>query len=259
MVDAQAPGMAGMVRGVSNLQYFKEGWQGEFIDQLSRMYMLVSGYKNLTLLNEALQHDVKAWIGFTQSQDELKEQPGITDIWLVLGKQATEEDNLTVERNWLYGINTKQYALVLQFIFRGQGGQLSLTSGLFIQAELAFYPSAHPLRALIKGQANTAAVQPANSFANWRAVADNETVVSSLQPFRGERPYVVEQLTPLTYNGGWWLRDMGDEMMHVKQGFAGIWKLLSLSGGEPLNMAVIGKEKTYEPLGVWHGGEYKPL
>jgi hypothetical protein len=48
-------------------------------------------------------------------------------------------------------------------------------------------------------------------------------------------------------------------MMKIKEGFAGIWKLLALSGGEPFNMAVIGKEKIYEPIGVWVEGGYKPL
>jgi hypothetical protein len=259
MVDAQATGMAGMVRGLGGINYFKEGWQSDFIDQLSRMYLLVNGYKNLPLLNEPLHQDVKSWIGFTQSQEELKEQTGLTDTWLVLAKQTTEEDNLTVERNWLYGTNSKQYALVLQFIFRGQGGQLSLTPGLFIQAELVFYPSALPLRALIKKQVGTAAVQAFSSFSNWQEVTESETTAASLQPFRSERPYIIENLTPLPFNNGWWLMDNQREMMQVKEGFAGIWKLLSLSGGEPLNMAVLGKEKIYKPAGVWYDGGYVPL
>jgi len=259
MVDAQAPSMAGMVRSLGNINYFKEGWQVELIDQLARLYMLVSGYKNISQLNAPLQQDVKGWIGFTQNQDELKEQTGITDTWLVLGKQSTDEDNLTVERNWLYGIASKQYALVMQFIFRGQGAQLAFTPKLFVQAELVFYPSASPLRALVKKQVNTTAVQTINGYAGWQEVLEDETAVCSLQPFRSERCYIIEQLTPVPYNGAWWLQDNRQEMMKIKEGFASIWKLLALSGGEPLNMTVIGKEKIYEPIGVWHEGDYKPL
>ena len=259
MVDAQAPGMAGMVRGLSGLNYFKEGWQSEFIDQLSRVYMLVSGYKNLAQLNESLQQDVKSWIGFTQSQEELKEQTGLTDTWLVLAKQTTEEENLTVERNWLYGTGSRQYALVLQCIFRGQGAQWSLTPGLFIQAELVFYPSASPLRALIKKQVGTAAVQTIASFNGLQQVTEAETQAASLQPFRSERPYIIQQLTPIPYNGGWWLQDYDQGMMKIKEGFAGMYKMLSLSGGQPLDMAVVGKEKTYEPVGVWYDGVYMVL
>jgi len=48
-------------------------------------------------------------------------------------------------------------------------------------------------------------------------------------------------------------------MMGIKSEFKSIWKLLSLSGGEALNMAVVGKEKAFEPVGVWYQNEYKIL
>ena len=57
----------------------------------------------------------------------------------------------------------------------------------------------------------------------------------------------------------WWLQDANNDMMSIKSGFKSIWKLLSLSGGDSLNMAVVGKENAYEPLGVWYQNEYKIL
>lgn len=259
MVDAQAPGLAGMVRSLGDINYFKDGWQSQFIDQLSRLYIVLSGYKNIPSLSAGLQQDIKTLVGFTQNQDEIKEQTGITDTWLVLAKQTKEEDTITIERNWLYGINSRQYALVLQFIFRGQGAQLLLTPGLFIEAELVFFPSSSPLRAIIKKQVNTNKAQAIPGFNGWQEVTEAETGIFAAQPFRSERPYVINRLTPVSYNGRWHLQDAQQQIMPVREGFGGIWKLLSFSGGEALNMAVIGKEKIYEPTGVWHNNEYKPL
>ncbi len=34
MVDAQAPGLAGMIRNLSEINFYRDGWQTEFIDQL---------------------------------------------------------------------------------------------------------------------------------------------------------------------------------------------------------------------------------
>jgi len=259
MVDAQATGLAGMVRGLGNINYYKEGWQSLFIDQLARIYLVIAGYKNLAAINPALQQDIKAWVGFTINQEELKEQEGVADTWLVLGKQITEEDNLTLERNWLYGVKTNKYALVMQFIFRGQGGQFSLTPGMFIQAQLVYYPSANPLRTLIKDLTNTGAALVTSRFAGWQQVAGNETLVAASQPFYTERPYVIQQLTPVQYNNGWWLKDGDGNIMAVKEGFGGIYKLLSLSGGKALDFAVIGKENIYEPIGVWYNNIYRPI
>jgi hypothetical protein len=78
-------------------------------------------------------------------------------------------------------------------------------------------------------------------------------------PFRSERPFIIEQVRPVFYEQQWWLQDSSNAMMSIKTGFKSIWKLLSLSGGEALNMAVVGKEKAYEPVGVWYQNDYKIL
>ncbi|HEY8894149.1 MAG TPA: SWIM zinc finger family protein [Niastella sp.] len=259
MIDAQAPGLAGMIRNLGEINFYRDGWQSEFIDQLLRLYLVATGFKNNDNLPALLQQDIRTWIGFTQNQEELKEQTGTTDTWLVLGKQVTEDDNLTVERNWLYGIKSDQYALVLQFLVRGQGAQLALTPGLFVEAELVFYPSVAPLRAIIKKQINTEQVQQYKGFTNWQQVVEAETAFSSTLPFRSERPFIIEQVKPVFYDHQWWLQDSNNAMMSIRAGFKHIWKLLSLSGGEALNMAVVGKEKVFEPFGVWYQQEYKIL
>lgn len=258
MVDAQAPGLANMVRSLGDTNFYAEGWQGNFMDQLISIYLVIEGYKN-AVANEVLHQDIKNWIGFTQNQDELKEKNGVTDTWLVLSKQTTEVDNISTEKNWLYGTNTNQYALVLQFIVRGQGAQFSLTPGMYLQAELIFFSAALPLRALIKRQISANAVCQFSSFNNWQQVSETETSICSTMPVRSERPYIIQKLRPVKYNGTWWLQDSDFNMMQMKNEHRYLWKLLSLSGGSSMDMAVIGKENQYQPIGVWHNDEYKTL
>jgi hypothetical protein len=259
MVDAQAPGLAGMVRGLGETNFYTEGWPTRFTDQLLRIFMVIEGFRNNNSLPEPLQQDIRTWIGFTQNQDELKEQSGITDTWLVLGKQTTEVDAVTTERNWLYGTQSNRYALVLQFIIRGQGMQYSFTPGMYVQAELVFFPSASPLRAIVKRQIATHAVTQFHKFENWQQVLETETELNSRLPFRGERPYIIRQLTPVKYNKQWWLQDTAHNMMPLKNEEKTIWKLLSLGGGRPMDITVIGKEDQFEPVGAWQDDEYKIL
>jgi hypothetical protein len=257
MVDAQAPGLANMVRILGAVNFYRDDWQTEFLDQLLRIYLVITGYQNANELDAALQSDIFSSIGFPVSQDELKEQPGVLDTWLVLGKQTSEEQELTVERYWLAGSASGRYALILQFLARGQNGQLTLTPGFPIQAELVFYPSAVPLRALIKRQMTTQESRYFTAFQNWTEVILAGTGISSLLPFYGERPYIVESLLPVWFQEKWWLQDQQQQLMPVKEGYTNIWKVLALSGGEPLNMTVTGKENAFEPVGVWHNNEYK--
>lgn len=259
MVDAQAPGLAGMVRMLGEINFFAEGWTTIFMDRLLQLYLVMEGYKNSQTLHELLQQDVKTAIGFTQNHDELKEQQGISDNWLVLAKQVNDADAVTTERNWLYGTQSNKYALVLQFIVRGQGAQHTLTPGMFIQAELVFFPSANPLRAIIKHQTATNAISQFGKFTTWQQVIEAETAVNSSLPFRNERPYIIKQLKPVQYNKQWWLQDSNNNMMQYKNEQKTIWKLLALGGGEPLDIIVIGKEDQFEPVGIWQQNDYKIL
>lgn len=259
MVDAQAPGLANLIRNLGETNFYAEGWQTNFMNQLLAIFMVTEGFKNSSAVNEALQQDIRTWIGFSQSQEELKEQTGITDTWLVLAKQVSEADNISTERNWLYGTTSNQYALVLQFIVRGQGAQITITPGMFIRAELIFFPSVVPLRAIVKGQISANTPRHFKSFTNWQEVAATETDLSSQLPVRSERPYIVQQLKPVHYNNQWWLQDTSYNMMEFKNSHKSIWKLLSFSGGCSLDTVVIGRENQYEPVGVWYNEEYRIL
>jgi hypothetical protein len=259
MVDAKAPGLATLVKTAGNTNFYTEGWQTGFMDLLVRMYLLVTGFTHRAQLPAALQEDVRSWIGFTQSQEELKAQTGVADTWLVLGKQTTEEDNLTIERNWLYGLHSQRSALVLQFSVMGQGFAFNLLPGVAIQAELVYYPSAQPLRAIIKQQSGTRQAAAPAMLGGWRQVAEIETTLHSALPLSSERPYMVQQLTPVQYQGRWWLADRQQCLMPVKPGFTGLYQLLAVSGGLPLDMAVVGREDAFEPLGLWSNGQYMGL
>ncbi|MBX3254127.1 MAG: SWIM zinc finger family protein [Chitinophagaceae bacterium] len=259
MIDAQAPGLAGMIRNLGDTNFYTEGWQSVFMDQLLRLYMVAESFKHIQHFSEPLQQDVRTWIGFTQNQEALKEQTGMVDTWLVLAKQISEDDNVTTERNWLYGTNSNSYALVLQFIVRGQGAQLTLMPGMFIQAELVFYPSVLPMRAIIKRQINSNAATEFTGFSNWQQVLQHETDYNSKLPFRSERPYIIQQVTPVLYNGSWWLQDMEKNMMPVRNEQRRIWKLLSISGGNAVDVVVVGREQSYEPVGLWDRQEYHLL
>jgi len=259
MVDAQAPGLAGMVRVLGEINFYAEGWQSNFMDQLLSIYLVIESYKNSNNTSEIMQQDIRSWIGFTKNQDELKEQTGINDTWFVLAKQTEETDAITTEKNWLYGTQSNQYALVLQFIVRGQGGQLTFTPGMFIRAELVFYPAVSAMRAIVKSQVAATAANQFTAFNNWQQVVQIETTLCSQIPVRNERPFIVEQLTPVQYDNRWWLQDRDKKMMVIKNEEKLIWKLLALGGGAPLNMVVIGKEDRYEPVGVWYNETYKIL
>ncbi|NML38607.1 SWIM zinc finger family protein [Chitinophaga sp. G-6-1-13] len=260
MVDAQASGLAAILREMAEISYYSEGWQQTFMDQLLRLYLAAQAYSHLDKLEPSLQQDIRTLIGYSQSQEELKTQIGVTDTWLVLGKQSTEDDRLITERYWLYGLTTRRPALVLQFTIRHQPQtQLMPAPGSCVRAELVYYPSAAPMRALIKTQQAAPADYQFRGHAGWTDVMAAQTQVSSQWPLYNDQVYTIAALTPVQRNGQWWLRDEQEQEMQLRPDFRSLWKLLALSGGQPLPMVVIGRETQYEPIGVWYQQEYKVL
>jgi hypothetical protein len=178
---------------------------------------------------------------------------------LILSKEVTQEDNLTTERFWLYGVQTKRYALILQFSVRGQGSQLSLAAGATIQAELVFYPSVQPLRAIIKRQIAADNALLPNGYSNWDELLSAQANAFSMLPFKSASPYIIEQVRAVYHKDKWWLQDADQRLMLLNTSFKNIWLVLSITGGNFVTMCVNGIEKEFYPLGLWDNGVYKTV
>jgi hypothetical protein len=150
LIDAQAPGVARLVREMASIPASGEGWQGRLLERLSRLYLLIESFKRIAELPESIQSDIRALIGWTQNQEELLRRDGVRDRWFVSGQRVEEEDRLRVQRVWLRGEQSGRAALILHFAPAQQPLDASFITGAAFDAELVFYPGSYPLRAIVK-------------------------------------------------------------------------------------------------------------
>jgi len=151
LVDAQAPGLARMVRGLGGMPHVGEGWPGRMLERLARIHLLLEAYRRRDTLGPEERADVRTLIGFPQSREELLAGAGMRDRWWVLGQWIREyEDGLKSQRTWLWGETTARFALSLVFAPRGQPLEMGFSVGRGLDAELVFYPSSWPVRAIVK-------------------------------------------------------------------------------------------------------------
>lgn len=251
MVDAQAPGLATMIRRLGNINFYQDGWQTPFLDQMIRIYLVLNGFSRIQELPAELQEELRTAVGFTQNQDALKEEAGIRDEWVVLAKQTDKDENLTTERNWLYGLKSKKYALVLQFIFKGQLAELNLMPGSFVDAELVYFKGPTPIRALVKEQFGVKAGGAFSGYTNWNEVLDTFSNSYNSNPIADLLPAVIENITPVHGNNEWFLKDASGNGIRGVQPFESYWKLMSVSGGKPIRVFAVGRENYFEPISTW--------
>ncbi|MGE3180382.1 MAG: SWIM zinc finger domain-containing protein, partial [Phycisphaerae bacterium] len=86
MVDAQAPGLARLVRRLSSLVASGEGWQAATLTAMGQLHLLLNAYRRLDALPADLQLDVRSAVGWTFSKDELSLVDAVRDTWLVSGQ-----------------------------------------------------------------------------------------------------------------------------------------------------------------------------
>jgi hypothetical protein len=263
MVDAQAPGVATRLRRLSELPNTSPDWTGRLLDALGRLALLSEAFRRLDVLDDPLAESVRVEVGISLSQEEVLERgERVDDRWIVLGQRTEMEGRLTVRHTWLLGEDTRRYALVLQFAASGSPFAEGFVSGTAWKAELAFYPGAFPLRAIVRSRAGGGTrVKRLPAHETIEAFLDHASQATALQPWLERLPTALSGVVPLLdgrLEGGRWLvRDRAGEALPLAGGEH--WTLLALSGGQPVDLAAEWDGEGLIPLGVAAGGTYRVL
>lgn len=248
MVDAQAPGLARLVREAGGLCASGDQWQARVTDRLGRLSLLIQAFGRIDSLPDATAHDVRSLVGFTVNQDELLLQPGLADDWHVLGQRVTLEDKLRVQRTWLHGPRSQRFALVLQFAYGSQGFDKSLLPGTRVEAELVFFPGASLRAAPKPGHGAPDAIKTWPGFPGINAAGAAYAGHLSQYPWAEQFPFALSAVIPFRSGNAWMIRDTAGAQLALSPRFAQAWNLLALSGGHPIDL-----------FGEWDGEALLPL
>ena len=102
MVDAQAPGVAGLLRSLPG-ELAGEGWPGRLLEQLGALHLLVQAHRRLDELPPDLAATVRSRIGYPVSKADVLASPALQDHWYAVGAVDSIEYRLDTRRVWLYG------------------------------------------------------------------------------------------------------------------------------------------------------------
>ncbi|MEU4523609.1 SWIM zinc finger family protein [Amycolatopsis sp. NPDC024027] len=250
MVDAQASGLAGGLRRAAGL-VGRRDWPEALLAELSQLYLLADAATRLESLPPALAETVRTRLGFSvETARVLETGERVADEWLITGAADEENDRLLTRRTWLRGLGTGRDALVLSFAPPGRPLDATLPPGHRLTAELAFYPGAAPLRALVAERGIPLAAPAAEGGSIADALAAHTRAMAA-DPWLERWPVLLSGVTPAEHAGGWCLSEPdGTAMPLVPYAFP--WSLLALSAGRPLTVAGEWSPAGLRPLMCWH-------
>jgi hypothetical protein len=254
MVDAQAPGVAGMLRRLSTLPATGDGWPERLLAGYGRLHLLARAHERLDELPAPLAATVRNYVGYTVTRESVLAEPAATDEWLVLAARDLLDGAIPARRIWLRGRASGRYALVLVFDPAGAFGEnpdAALLPGTALTADAHFYPARPPLRVVLDGRrtepvavgAPTAVRDLGEQLAEWAAALE-------LDPWLPEWPTAVEGV-PVPADRGWsWAMD-GGAVPLLTDG-VDPWVLAAVAGGRPAVVAGEWTAEGFRPLTVWH-------
>ncbi|HET8916123.1 MAG TPA: SWIM zinc finger family protein, partial [Propionibacteriaceae bacterium] len=234
MVDAQAPGIAGMLRAIP-AEFASIGWPSRVLEQLGALHLLVQAHRRLDELPADLAATVRARIGYSVSKSEVLALSGIVDHWFAVGMVDTAEYRLDTRRVWLFGAASGRWAVIMSFAPPGGPLDDTVLAGYVLQARLHFYPGSGQFRALVGEQTSATAgrtMPPAESFAEVRA---RFARLVAADPWAARMPAVVNAV-PVPSAASWRLRAPAGECCEIIDLPEEPWPLLARSGGEPLEI-----------------------
>ena len=256
MVDAQAPGVAGVLRGLGGIAGSGDGWPGRLLGAYAQLHLLIRAHDQLDSLPPDLAAVVRSHVGYTVARQEVLAGPGVADRWLVIGVRDMMDAAVPVRRILLRGRDTVRFGLLLIFDPRGSfTGDPDgwLVPGLELDADLHFYPGQPGLRALVGARrAEPAAAAAPDGAGDIAGLLEAWAGVLAGDPWLGSWPALVSG-TPVPADGGWRFADRAGLLVPlVTAGIDGML-LLAVSGGGPVTLAGEWSPEGLRPMTAWYG------
>ncbi len=260
LVDAQAPGLARRVRRLGEVVGSGDGWPDKALAEAGLLHLLIGAYRRHDDLHPALRAEVRAQLGWASSQEDVLSGEPFGDRWNVVGQSVRDEDRLRVRRTWLWGTDSHRWALLMDFAAGMQPLPPMSTPGRAITAELAFYPAAWPLRALIARQEAVADIADGlPALPTVTAAYEHRARALASSPFADRVPVALTG-TVVCHAGRWHMADEAGAALELHPTFAsGGYVLLALSGGRPVQVFGEWLADGLLPLSASAGDELWPL
>ncbi|MYT33243.1 hypothetical protein GTY73_31745 [Streptomyces sp. SID8354] len=260
MVDAQAPGLASRARELAVLASSGPDWPSRLLEECALLHLLDQAFLGLERLPVPLAATVRARVGLTtEAADVLSDPDSVTirDRWLVLAQQDGEEGALTSRRIFLRGERTGRMALHLSFGGPHRPLEVALPPGLLLDADLAYYPGARPLRVALGERHSPAVPGPVPPGCGIDAALAAYGHALRDDPWLDSWPVVLTDVTPIPdgEGRGWQLADSdGESALPLDPrclGRTALWQLAAISGGAPVTVFGTCGHRGFLPLTAW--------
>lgn len=219
LVDAKAPGLAALVERLPADVFAapEQARTDRLIEHLGLLHLIASAYRNQERLPDAARADIRHVVGWPMAREALLADAGalrVHDRWMVVNTIVeVQADKLRRLETWLSRLGggpAPPFAVLIDFVpvSLGKSG-IAHAVGEVFEAELIYFRSAAPLRAIIAQQTG-----PTTKGSLWPRPSDDLAVAVArlsatlaARPWSGDLPFAAHGTRVVASGKALWLTD----------------------------------------------------
>lgn len=255
MVDCKLGSIARRIR-LCQQWLQQENWEDAVTAELGLLYLFVLAWQRKESLQPAQKRELLQVAGWNVRKDQLNAQQGVEDNWLVLGISTGTEEKLKFRRTWMRGEKSGRYALLLDFAFGNRGFEDHWVTGSVLRGRLLFYPGQPALRAAFQQyQVSRDAYEAVTAYADLEELRISYAKALGLSPWLLVLPALVDEVRPIYDQSKkqFYLLDQEKRQLRMPETEPS-WKLLAISGGQPISCFGEYNGRIFQPISVIHDG-----
>lgn len=247
MVNAKLGGIARRVRAFKNWLSTDNAHE-RLLSEIGELYLFAKAFQKVDTLSPDFQQEILSFAGATIKKEKILQAESVFDQWLVIGQSEGKEEEIRFRRTWLQGINTHQTALLLDFAFRFAPFEMNWVVGTLLQAAVNYYPGVYPQRAQVKDFAIIYESVEFAGYVDWEVFLRQYADALAKNPWLFLFAGMIDHVTPVLQNEQFLLLDVNFNYLPLQATEEAKWKILALSGGQPVQL-----------FGEWDGSTFRPL
>ncbi|MDO5580948.1 MAG: SWIM zinc finger family protein [Planctomycetia bacterium] len=260
LVDAQAPGVNGLLQRASEIPGSCPEWPELLLGEFGKIALLLEAFSKLDTFSPEFQSEIRQQIGWTLNQADLEASgEKITDCWIMCGQSLETAGTIQVQRNWYRGCESRRFLLYLQFAAGKRPFDEVHLPGTFNAGEAVFWPGTSRIRGKFLSRESTAPIpfpkEAARSFSGFLTDIAQRTAAN---PWTHVHPALIGDVfvrPDSEKKGKWILRDPEGKILPI----AGDdhWDFCSLSASRPITLFGEWKDQKFYPLSGWYAGRLR--
>lgn len=261
LVDSKLGGIARKLRLMA-AKIGQPDWPEHLLEEIADLFLICKAFERRLRLDAPTREDLMSVLGVNRrKEDILLEGAKKSDTWLVAGQSFGQEEKLSRRRTWLLGLNSGDFALVLDFAWGNLDFQEQWPLGTCWNAEVVYYPSAYPQRVVVNARQPLQTTEGLASHAvGFADLLQQWAKALSVVPWLAVIPALLHQVTPRHMDSSTILYDTAtDKIIPIQVADKAAWQLLAISAGHPIDVFGEWDGFFFTPVTAFTNGELIPL